>query len=381
MAKGTRNSLKYQSLFRAFFTITDPRVQGRCQYPLFTILVITLCALICGFDTWKGIELFAKKRKRWLSQFIDLSCGIPSHFTFARIFSLINPEEFNDCLMNWIAELCQLVTWDLISIDGKTSRGSKHVAAKKKADHIVNAFSARHKTCLGNVKTPDKSNEIKGIPILLKQLNPAGCIISIDAMGTQKGIANLIREKKAHYVLSLKKNHKRFHRKVKRLFEQAEDNKYKAMLVCKDKTKDYGHARIEEREYFILPVMYLPQFKKIWRDLEAFICVKRTRIFADGTSETKIHYYITSIPIRKYKKTCQAIREHWGIENKLHYKLDVGMHEDQCPIFRGHAAQNLATMRKMVLALLERENSQMGIAMKRSKAAICTRYLRKVVGF
>lgn len=381
MSKVTRKSLKYQSLFNCLFNIKDPRVGGRCIYPLFTVLVIILFALIANCDGWKSIELFAHKRKRFLSQFIDLSCGIPSHYTFARIFSLINPENFDQCVREWVSEICHLMMYDLINIDGKTVRGSSHDIGGKKAIHIVNAYSPRHKITIGSVKTAEKSNEIKGIPILIKNLNPQGCVITIDAMGTQRGIANLIREKRAHYVLALKKNHKRFYRKVDRLFMLADEKNFEGMVHKNHKTKGYGHSRIEEREYTILPMMYLHSYKKDWRDLSAFIRVKSRRYLPLNKIEESTRYYITSLPFKKYLKMCQAVREHWSVENSLHWKLDVGLNEDACPIYRGYADQNLSIMRKVVLKLFEEEkSSDLGVSMKRLQAALSTRYLRKVVG-
>ncbi len=382
MAKVTRKSLRYQSLFNCFFKIKDPRVKGRCKYPLFTIMVIILCALLCGYDNWKAIELFGKKRKRFLSQFINLDCGIPSYYTFARIFAIMDPESFEECFREWIFLICKLMMYDIINIDGKTLRGSSHKNGDKKASHIVNAFSPRLNTTLGCVKTPEKSNEITGIPILIKKLNPQGCIITTDSIGTQRGIANLIREKRAHYVLALKENHKRFYRKVDRMFMCAEEENFKGMVYKKHKTKDYGHGRIEEREYTILPMMYLHSYKKDWRDLTAIIRVKSKRHLPKDVIEESTRYYLTSLPYNKHLKMCQAIREHWSIENNLHWKLDVGLNEDDCPIYRGNADQNLAIMRKIVLKLLEEEkSSNFGVGMKRLEAALSTRYLKKVVGF
>lgn len=382
MGKVTRISLLDQPLFRAFMDIPDPRVRGRCLYPLFEIIFIALCALIAGSDSWKAIENFGKKRHRWLSQFIELKNGIPSHLTFARVFSRIDPAAFEQCIRQWVAQIIKLMMWDIINIDGKTACGSGHSNGEKKKMHLLNAYHARNTVSLGSQKTPDKSNEIKGIPILLKSLNITGTIITMDAMGTQKGIANLIREKNAHYILALKKNHKRFYRKIESTFEHADKLQFESMVQREKKTDDYGHHRIDEREYCVLPMMYFFKYKKVWRDLTAIIRVKSKRIFLDKNKkdETSVRYYITSIPFNKHQKMFEAIRSHWSVENKLHYKLDVGMHEDDCQVFRGFADQNLAAMRKVVLMLLEKERSfKGGVALKRHEAALSTRYLRKVL--
>ncbi len=380
--KVTRNLSVNQYLFTCFLSIRDPRIGGRVKHPLITIILIALCALISGCDTWKSMELFGRAKRKWLSQFIDLSCGIPTHYTFARVFSLIDPVEFEKCLLLWIRCIVDLVSGDVISIDGKTQRGSSHARGDKNANHIVSAYSAKEEIILGNVKTPTKTNEIKAIPVLLKKLAIENKIITIDAMGTQKGIANLIREKQGNYVLSLKENHKRFYKKVESLFKRAEGYQHAGMVYRRSQTKDYGHGRREERDYTILPLMYLPRFKKEWRDLQTFTQVRCKRHLANDVIETSTRYYISSLPLKSFEKICFSIREHWQIENGLNYKLDVGLHEDNCPIYRGHAAENLGYMRRIVLKLLNDETScTEGITIKRIKAALSTRYLRKVVGF
>ena len=382
MNKVTRNSGENQYLFDCFLSIKDPRVEGRCVYSLINIVVITLCALISGCDTWEAIELFGKQRKRWLSRYLDLNNSIPSHQTFARVFSLINPKEFQRSLAEWMREITQLLTRDVIAVDGKTSRGSSRSTREEKGIHMVNAYVGRTKSTLASIKLPDKTNEIKAIPTLLKMINPNGCIITTDAMGTQRGIAKLIRKKQAHYVLCLKGNHKRLNKKVRCLFEKSDEVDYKSMLFRHSESHDYGHSRIEERTYTILPSMYLPQYQKEWKDLSAFIRVDSVRHLSNGKIERASHYYITSLPFKENKKMCHAIREHWQVENGLHYRLDVGLNEDSSQITRGHAPENLSIMRKIVLKLLDREKSyQAGVASKRSKAALNTRYLRKVVGF
>lgn len=382
MEKITCKTPENQFLFHCFFSIEDPRVKGRCTYPLINILVMTLCALIANCDDWESIALFAKERRRWLNQFIDMSLGIPSPLTFARVFSIIDPKAFQTCLQHWVAQITSLVAGDMIAIDGKTARGSSRKQRHQKGIHMVNAYVGNSKTTLASMKVPDKSNEIKAIPDLLKTIDPAGCIITIDAMGTQKGIAKLIRKKQAHYVLCLKDNHHRFHRKVRRLFQEAASMNVESMVIENKETNDYGHARIEERTYTILPMMYLRQYKQTWTDLTAFIQVKRVRHLASGEIEQAACYYITSIPFKKTDQMLQAIRGHWQVENGLHYRLDVGMAEDASQIARGHAAENLSIMRKLVLKLLDNETSyQAGVRRKRKRAALSTRYLRKVVGF
>ena len=369
-------------MFNCFLSVKDPRVAGRCTYPLINIIAITLCALICGCDTWESIELFARERRRWLKRFLDLSAGIPSHQTIARVFSLIDPVKLQHCLADWMRSITQLSTRDVIAVDGKTVRGSSHRRSDKTGIHLVNAYVGRLKASLASLKVPDKTNEIKAIPELLKLINPSGCIVTTDAMGTQRGIANLIRQKRGHYVLCLKDNHKRLNRKVRNLFDCAEAHHYQSMVMKEEATDDYGHSRIEERVYTVLPSMYLWRYQRQWRDLSAFIRVKTIRHLADGTVEKESRFYMTSLPFNESANACHAIREHWQVENGLHYRLDVGLREDASPIYRGHAPENLSLLRKIVLKLLDNEKSYCaGVASKRRKAALSTRYLRKVVGF
>ncbi len=382
MKQITSISVENQPLFRCLLAIDDPRVPGRCLYPLHEILFIILCGLIAGCDTWKSIELFARERYRWLKRFTDLTCGVPSHLTLARVFSLLDPHQFETCYREWISSQLNFIQEEFLHIDGKTSRGSSHRASGKKALHLVSAYLPLHGMTLGTEKTSEKSNEIKAIPALLKTLHIDGRIITIDAMGTQKGIANLIRLKKGHYLLALKKNHKKFYHKVANAFSRAEELQFKSMVYQQTSTQDYGHHRIEKRRYTILPSMYLPQYQQEWKNCQAFIRVESSRYcLAQKKEETSYRYYITSLPFQKYNKMCEAIRSHWSIENRLHYKLDVGLHEDNVIIHRGYAAENLAVMRKIVLTLLQKDKTaNTGILLQRTRAALNTRYLQKVIG-
>lgn len=222
MEKVTHISLQDQPLFKVFLNLKDPRVRGRCLYPLINIIFITVCALISGCDSWKAIENFSRERIRWLSQFIPLKNGIPSHLTIVRVIARIDSKALEHCVRQWFWQIYQLSAWDIINFDGKTACASGHVNGDKKNMHLVNAFSPKYNVSLGSERVTDKSNEIKAIPILLKELNISGTIITSDAMGTQKGIANLIREKQANYVLALKENHKKFYRKVESTFIKAD---------------------------------------------------------------------------------------------------------------------------------------------------------------
>lgn len=370
-----------QPIINAFKNLKDPRVQGRCDHKLIDIIVITFCAIISGAKYWEQIEEFGRQREPWFRQFLDLDNGIPSYKTFNRVFSIIPADEFEYCFRIWSSSVREKRKQEVIAIDGKTLRNSSHNAIGQKALHLINAYATQNGLTLAVEKTPDKSNEIKGIPKLLKSINIEDCVVTIDAMGCQKGIANLIRLKEANYVLALKKNHKRFYKKVELLFQQAEKNNYDSMVTYHHTMTDSDHSRGERREYSCLPVMYLPLYKKRWKDLDTFIKVKSIRHTAKG-KQTSTRYYISSLSPKQYLRICSAIREHWHIENRLHWKLDVSFKEDQSRTHARNGPQNLSSLRKMALFYLESEPSCLsGLECKQWKAALSIGYLEKVIGF
>jgi predicted transposase YbfD/YdcC len=370
-----------QIIINCFSKLADPRKRGRCLHQLIDIIIITICGILCGAQHWKEIAEFGRQRIDWLKQFIELEHGIPSEQTFGRVFSLISPEELLACFIEWSTAITLLTPGSIIAIDGKTLRKSYHKRIEQKPLHLINAYVTGQRITIGAIKTPDKSNEIKGIPPLLKSLNITGCVITIDAMGTQKGIVNLIKMRGADYVLALKKNHKAFYRAVEKLFNTASSLNYKAMLFKEDKTFDCEHSRIEHRSYRFLPIIYLPQFQKSWRDLQTIIEVRSLRD-NDGNQSATVRYFISSIPLNKFQLIHRAIREHWAVENSLHWKLDVAMNEDNCRIYNPHAAENFSTLRKLVLHCLEQETkTNGGIAFKQWKAALSLDYLAQLSKF
>lgn len=370
-----------QAIIDSFSQLNDTRVKGRCLYRLIDIIFISVCAILCGAKHWNEIEEFGRQRLSWIKKFLPSLHDIPSHQTFCRIFSLIPAAELLACFIDWSVSNNTLAQYDMIAIDGKTLRSSGNKAASQKPLHLINAYVTNRGITIGAIKTPDKSNEIKGIPPLIKSLQIAGCIITIDAMGTQKGIANLIILKGAHYVLALKENHKRFYKKVNNLFIKATELDFQAMLYKENVTYDYDHSRYEIREYTFLPVMYLHLEKKIWKGLQTFVQVKSIRHVGNEIQES-IKYYISSLSLKDHMLITKSIRHHWNIENGLHWKLDVAMQEDACRIHDTNAAGNFSTLRKLVLQLLEKDKStKHGIAFKQWKAALSTDYLEKLIGF
>lgn len=371
-----------QSLIHIFSAINDPRVPGRSEHKLIDIILMTLCALICGATTWYKIQRYAVKHEEWFRTFLELPNGIPSYKTFCRIFCLIPHELFADCLAEWASRVNSKFDGDVLAIDGKTAKKSARKSQGKKGIHLVNVFSTRTGITLDVEKTAEKSNEVSAIPKLLKRLDITGCTVTIDAMGCQKGIAKLAIIQGADYVLSLKDNHKKFRRKIEALFSNADQSGLEN-IVCKQfETTDYDHGRIERRKYTVIPVMYLHlNNKEKWHGLETVIRVESTREFPDCT-ETATRYYITSIPLGNYLKACHAVRDHWSVENRLHWHLDVSLNEDRCRAYNDNSATNLSALRKIALYYLEDEPTlSESIANKMWEAMLDTDYLRKVVGF
>jgi predicted transposase YbfD/YdcC len=381
MTKDNVNKDLAQSIINIFTDLEDPRVEGKCSYPLIEIIVIVLCSLICGAKYWSQMEEFAHQRKKWLKKFLKLKNGIPSFKTLSRVMALIPAETFEACFRLWAESIREKKSLEVIAIDGKTLRKSSHDEANLSAAHLVNAFASQNGITVAVERTPDKSNEIKAIPKILNSLDVSDSVITIDAMGCQKGIAKLIRMRDAHYVLALKKNHKRFYKKVAHLFKRAEELDYNAMVLQEHLTRDSDHSRGERREYTLLPIMYLPQYKEVWKDLETLIQVKCRRFTTKG-SETVCRYFISSLSIKSHLRASSAIREHWGIENRLHWKLDVSFKEDQSRVRNLNAPQNLSSLRKVALYYLESEQTNKGsIESKQWKAALNTKYLEKILNF
>lgn len=352
---------------------------GRIDHKLIDIIVIAICAVICGVTEWKQMAAFGVLRKKWFEEFLELPHGIPSSYTFRRVFNLISPEAFQQCFIEWSKQVSKISTGEIVAIDGKTLRNSHHKVKGKEALHIVNAFATSNGITLGAIKVPDKSNEIKGIPKLLNILKLTGCIVTIDAIGTQKGIAKLIRMKGAHYVLALKKNQGKLFKKVASIFENAEKIGYQNIIFKRDETFEYDHSRIERRTYNILPMMYSHCFKDQWKDINTFIEVKSAIETSEGTTESA-RYYISSLPLKNYKKISESIRRHWSIENKLHWKLDVAMAEDGCRIYKANGAENFSALRKLALFYLEKDtDTKGGVQFKQFLAAQDPLYLPKLL--
>jgi predicted transposase YbfD/YdcC len=364
------------ALLDHFAPLEDPRVRRGQDHPLLTIVGIALCAILGGADDWVAVERFGHAKFDWLSRFLDLSNGIPSHDTFGRVFARLDPVQFEACFRDWVAAITTHLP-GLVAIDGKTSRGSRDKASGIKPLHLVSAWAAGARLTLGMVAVDDKSNEITAIPKLLQVLDLEGALVSIDAMGCQKAIAAQVREQKADYLLAVKENQERLFQDIEAMFLDFGDDD-KGYCCTNAETSDCGHGREEWRGVFVFEQLDTIRDRELWRDLARVIVVLRERR-VDGKVSNEAHYYISS---RKADAEVflPAVRQHWGIENGCHWVLDVCFAEDACRSRKGHAAQNLACLRRMALSMLKRVNGpKCGTRNLRLTAGWDTAFLEQVL--
>jgi len=344
--------------FQEYFTfVKDPRVERTKMHSLTDIITISILAVIAGAEGWEDIEEYGINKKEWLETFLELEFGIPSPDTFRRVFERINPKEFEQCFRVWVQSLVEKLGVEVVAIDGKSLRGSYDRKSQLKALHMVSAWSNEHRLVLGQTKVSEKSNEITAIPALLEMLDISGCIITIDAMGTQKLIAKKIVEANSDYILSLKDNHPTLHQQVKNWFETSLSLGFKDVDVNISQRVEKGHHRIENRKVYTVPISQLPALHEQddWVGLTTVVMVVRSIQHCNKITN-EVQFYITSLT-SDASKIGSAIRQHWGIENSVHWTLDVTFHEDECRIRSLHSPQNFALLRRIALNALERETS------------------------
>lgn len=362
--------------------ITDPRKPYNQLHVFLDIVVIAVLATLCGADTWNEIESWGNAFKGWLSTFLKLKNGIPSHDTFNRVFQLIGPKEFHCIFLEWIQEAVKEIK-GVVAIDGKTIRRSQDTKNDKKAIHVVSAWASELSLVLGQEKVEEKTNEIKAIPELLKKLNIEGCTVTIDAMGTQKKIAKEIINKKADYILQVKANQKTLENEIAEYFENKVFPKKKKELedrgmyfkdICND------HGRLEIREYYIeKDISWMTDALKEWKGLHG-IGACRSTVEENDSVTNSISYTIFSDPAMTAEKYGKYKRNHWQIENSLHWCLDIAFNEDQSHMRKGNAAENMNILRHMCLNMLKQEKTcRMGIKGKRKKCGWDHEYLIKVL--
>jgi predicted transposase YbfD/YdcC len=353
-----------------FSKLKDPRINRKKLYPLMEILFVILCGTICGAESWRDFVVFGKEKLDFLRRYFPFENGVPSKNTFARVMASMNTELFKSCFIQWVQSL-HVILRDVIAIDGKTLRHSFDTAKEKTAIHMVSAFATEARLVLGQIKVSDKTNEITAIPMLLDLLELTGAIITIDAMGCQKEIAKKIIEKEADYVLSLKGNHSTLHEDVK-LFLETEILKNQSNAISDTyESVDAGHGRIETRKCWVSDELDWLEQKAEWLGLNTIAMIEEIREFGEKTTKER-RFFLTSLPADA-KLISSSVRAHWGVENTLHWTLDMTFREDDSRVRSGNAAENMAVVRHISLNMLQNA--------KKTEKDISIRGLRKKAGW
>ena len=362
-------------LNKYFSTLEDPRRtnKGHFYYPLNEILFLVISAVVSGYEDWTSIQIFGNAKLDWLRRFSPYRHGIPSHDVIGKLFSRLDPNRFNECFINWVNSLSELTRGEVVAIDGKTICGSGHADKVHSAFHVVSAYAAENRLCLGQITVDQKQNEIVAIPEILDLLSVQGCIVTIDAMGCQKEIASKIIEKKADYVLMVKDNQKELKSQVEKMFRLQKDCE-------KNETIDAGHGRIETRLCEVINDLTFMDDVEQWPELKSVAqvtserCIKKT-----GATSEEVRYYISSLDVSSARMN-HVIRSHWSVENNLHWVLDVIFNEDSKLKKKDNSAVNFNIVTKIALALLEKEQTmKVSKKGKRENAALDDHYREKVL--
>ena len=373
------------SLMGYLSIIPDPRIERSRRHNLLDILIIAVCAVICGAEGWTDIEDFGISKEAWFREFLELPSGIPSHDTFRRIFLILDPLVFQQCFMEWIGAVNRsLFKKDIISIDGKTLRGSLDRANEKSALHMISAWSSNASVVMGQMKSDGKSNEITSSPELLKLLQLKGCVVTMDAMNCQKKTVEQIVNQGGDYLLSLKDNHPDMKRNVEDNFDEMARRRKKPWAYDKYEIQEKGHGRIETRKHTVIykgneEIWGLIDLHNEWKNLNSILKIESERInLQTGVISNENRYYITSMK-DDAKTIAEATREHWNIENKLHWRLDVLMREDECRVRAGNSAENFATLRHLAFNLLKTEPTKKSLRRKQKTAGWDHSYLLQIL--
>jgi len=369
-----------RSLEEHFSNVTDPRGPN-VSHQLFDIIALAILGTICGADGWVEIEQFGYQKLNWLSQYLSLANGIPSHDTFGRVFAQINPEEFQASFLTWVKALHEVTQGQVIGIDGKQMRGSHDQNQGKRSIYMVSAWAEENHLVLGQRQVAEKSNEITAIPALLRLLEIKGCIVTVDAIGTQTKIARTIIQAESDYLLAVKQNQGKLYRDLEMLFSYDQRRDFQDAPYHYAKEVQKGHGRIDVRECWVTSdPEYLASIAnaKRWPQLQSLVMIVRKRIIA-GEETVKTRFYISSLDADP-QRILKATRQHWSIENGLHWVLDIAFNEDRSRVRKDHAPANLAVLRHMAVNLLKQETSAKGgINAKRLQAGWNEDYLIKVL--
>lgn len=372
------------SLMSHLLVLEDPRINRTKKHELIDILVIAICAAICGAETWTEIEDFGEEKESWFKEFLNLKHGIPSHDTFRRLFMLLDPSQFREVFYGWVVAVNKSLNDDHICIDGKTLRRSFNEAKKTSAIHMINAWSTGLSLSLGQFKSEGKKNEIKTIPKLLDILNIKGCLVSIDAMGCQKDIAEKIVSKGGDYLLAVKSNQEYLEKRVVEIFEQSRRPGRKVFDIEDFEDRSEGHGRVEKRRCRVITAKDGGEELGVnllgkWPQMSSVIEMKseRTNKKTGETSE-QTRYFISSGE-KSSGEFFKAIRGHWEIENKLHWRLDVVMREDECRARSGHSGENFSMLRLFALNLVKSEPTKISVRRKQKKAGWGEDFLLKIL--
>ena len=383
-----KSKLARTSLVAHFARVSDPRINRRREHDLIDILVIAVCTLLCAGETFNDMEDFGKAKRDWFSTFLKLRKGIPSHDTFNRVFAALDPKQFLDCFLRWTQSLREAVPQEIVALDGKALRRALNRGQSIK--YVVSAWAESNGLVLGQLKVADKSNEITAVPELLRVLELSGCIVTLDAMGCQKKIAKEIVEADADYVLALKGNQETVHEEVKSfldatLLEQQSPRLQGAKLsqaaatLASLETVEKDHGRLEIRRYYQSDQLDWFADRLKWEGLKSVGMVESVRE-VDGKTTVERRYYLASLPLG-IETLARAVRGHWGVENKVHWIMDVCFREDQSRARTGYAAENLATLRRLALNLLKQEKTKKrGIRGKQLNASWDHAYLLRLLG-
>lgn len=362
------------SIIKHYFSpVTDQRQTAKITYPIFDILFVSLCAVTAGANGWKEIHEYAEGHLEWFQENDILREGVPVDDTVARAIAKIKPDEFNQCFVNWMKAVHKLTNGEVIAIDGKTLKGSYDREDRLATLHMINAFACENKLVLGQLSTDCKSNEITAIPELLRLLDIKGALVSIDAMGCQKKIAETIVEQKADYLLAVKGNQGSLHTAIKDMFKDFRSTADTTYEIEKNR------SRLEARCAQVLCAKKLAKDFPQWPKLKTVAVSMGYRQEKGKEPGLQYRYYISSAELTE-ETFSKAVRQHWAVENSLHWVLDLTMNEDDCQIYKDNSAENMAVMRQVSLNMLQKENSKKrSIVAKRRRAWMKTSYLEEVL--